>query len=154
MKWFLFIGVLMLIFNASASDAAITFESIEQVIEVYNASVENAPQVVKTLLGNEIVKVEITQDNGTALVLGLVAVNAEVVEIIEGEPEDPTIVAKAEQDALTRILESEDPVTVFQKARDDGEISIEGTDFWTNMKVSAVLSSTSALKFFADMTKA
>lgn len=144
----------MLIFNASASDAAITFESIEQVIEVYNASVENAPQVVKTLLGNEIVKVEITQDNGTALVLGLVAVNAEVVEIIEGEPEDPTIVAKAEQDALTRILESEDPVTVFQKARDDGEISIEGTDFWTNMKVSAVLSSTSALKFFADMTKA
>jgi len=151
MKQLIFILALALAFAASAQASAITFENIQHGVDIYNSGVENAPGVVKTLLGDERIQVEITRADGTFLMAGLETKSAVIVGTIEGEIEDPTIVVKAEEEAITRVYESDDPVAAFQEAKDRGKISVRGTTFTSKLKVTAALASTPALRFFASL---
>ena len=151
MKQLIFILALALAFAASAQASAITFENIQHGVDIYNSGVENAPGVVKTLLGDERIQVEIARPNGTFLMAGLETKNAVIVGTIEGEIEDPTIVVEAEEEAITRVYESDDPVAAFQEAKDQGKISVRGTTFTSKLKVTAALASTPALRFFASL---
>ena len=151
MKQLIFILALALAFAASAPVSAITFENIQHGVDIYNSGVENAPGVVKTLLGDERIQVEIPRANGTFLMAGLETKNAVIVKTIEGEIEDPTIVVVAEEEAIERVYGSSDPVTTFQEAQDQGEISVKGTTFTSKLKVSAALASPPALRFFASL---
>jgi hypothetical protein len=151
MKLLIFILALALAFAASAPASAITFESIQHGVDIYNSGVENAPGVLKTLLGDERIQVEIVRANGTALTAGLETKNAVIVKTIEGEIEDPTIMVVAEEEAITRVYESDDPVAAFQEAKDQGKISVRGTTFTSKLKVTAALASTPALRFFASL---
>lgn len=143
--------ILTLALAASAPASALTFDSIQRGVDLYNAGVENAPGVVKTLLGDERIQVEISRGNETPLMAGLETKNAFIVNMTKGEIEDPTIVMDAEEEAITRIFQSDDPVTAFEEAKDKGEISVRGTTFTSKLKVSAALASTPALRFFADL---
>ena len=151
MKQLIFILALALAFAASAPVSAITFENIQHGVDIYNSGVENAPGVVKTLLGDERIQVEITRADGTFLMAGLETKNAVIVGTIEGEIENPTIVVEAEEEAITRVYESDDPVAAFQEAKDQGKISVRGTTFTSKLKVTAALASTPALRFFASL---
>jgi pectin methylesterase-like acyl-CoA thioesterase len=151
MKQLIFILAVALAFAASAPGSAITFENIQHSVEIYNSGVENAPGVVKTLLGDERVQVEISRANGTALMAGLETKNAVIVRAIPGEIEDPTIVVEGKEEAITRVYQSDDPVAAFQEAKDQGEISVRGTTFTSKLKVTAALASTPALRFFASL---
>ncbi len=151
MKELIFIMTVALAFAVSGPGVAITFEDIQHGAEVYNTGVETAPGVVKTLLGDERVQIEISRPNGTVLMAGLETKNAAIVKTVEGEIEDPTIVVVAEEDAIADIYGSEDPVTAFQQAQNQGRISIRGTTFTSKLKVSAALASTPALRFFAGL---
>ena len=144
------VWALLLVFMGSALAQTITFDDIAHAADVYNTSIENAPGVVKSLLGDEVVEINIVRDDGSSLLAGLVMENAEVVEVIRGVPEDPSIVVKAKEDAIVRIMTAEDPVDVFNQARDDGEVDIRGMNFWSKAKVKSALASTAVLKFFAD----
>ncbi len=143
--------ILTLALAASAPASALTFDSIQRGVDLYNAGVENAPGVVKTLLGDERIQVEISRGNETPLMAGLETKNAFIVNMTKGEIEDPTIVMDAEEEAITRIFQSDDPVTAFEEAKDKGEISVRGTTFTSKLKVSAALASTPALRFFASL---
>ncbi len=151
MRYFIFALLLALAFAASAPGSAITFDDIQHGVDIYNSGVENAPEVVKALLGDERVQIDISRANETALMAGLETKNAVIVSTIEGEIEDPTIVVEAEQDAIDRVYGSDDPVTAFQQAQDQGEITIRGTTFTAKLKVTAALASTPALRFFASL---
>jgi len=151
MRFSIFILAVALAFAASAPGSAITFESIQHGVEIYNSGVETAPGVVKTLLGDEKIQVNISRANGTALLAGLETKNAVIVKTIEGEIEDPTIVLEAEEEAITRVYSSDDPVAAFQEAKNQGEISIRGTTFTARLKLTAALASTPALRFFASL---
>jgi hypothetical protein len=151
MLHFKLVLILTLALAASAPASALTFDSIQRGVDLYNAGVENAPGVVKTLLGDERIQVEISRGNETPLMAGLETKNAFIVNMTKGEIEDPTIVMDAEEEAITRIFQSDDPVTAFEEAKDKGEISVRGTTFTSKLKVSAALASTPALRFFADL---
>lgn len=151
MRLFIFVLTVALAFAASAPGSAFTFESIQHGAEIYNSGVANAPEVVKALLGDERIQVEITGADGTALMAGLETENAVIVNAVEGEIEDPTIVVEATEDAITRIYEADDPVTAFEEAKNEGEISVRGTTLTAKLKVSAALASTPALRFFASL---
>jgi len=112
---------------------------------------ENAPGVVKTLLGDERIQIEVTRPDGTALVAGLETEKAVVVNLTAGEINNPTIVVEAREDAIKRIYESDDPAAAFQEARDRGEITITGTTWSAKAKVAAALASSSAIRFFAGL---
>jgi hypothetical protein len=151
MLHFKLVLILTLALAASAPASALTFDSIQRGVDLYNAGVENAPGVVKTLLGDERIQVEISRGNETPLMAGLETKNAFIVNMTKGEIEDPTIVMDAEEEAITRIFQSDDPVTAFEEAKDKGEISVRGTTFTSKLKVSAALASTPALRFFASL---
>ena len=146
-----FIFVLAAAFAAASPASAIAFDDIQHGVEIYNSGVENAPGVVKTLLGDEKVLVKIARADGTVLSAGLQTVNAVVVKTVEGEIEDPTIVVVAAEDAVVGVLQSDDPAAAFQEAAAQGEISVRGTTFTARLKVSAALASTPALRFFAGL---
>ncbi|HII07093.1 MAG TPA: hypothetical protein HA349_07240 [Methanotrichaceae archaeon] len=151
MRPFIFALLLALAFIASAPGSAITFDDIQHGVDTYNSGVENAPGIVKTLLGDERIQVNISRANGTTLQAGIETKNAVIVKTIDGEIEDPTIVVEAEEEAVAKVYESDDPVEAFQQAQKQGEISIRGTTFTAKLKVNAALSSTPALSFFANL---
>ncbi|MHC1631131.1 MAG: hypothetical protein ACXQT4_02380 [Methanotrichaceae archaeon] len=148
---FIFVAVLVLIFTASASEAAINYESIEHGVELYNANMDNAPGVVKVLLGDEKIEITINRDDGTDLITGLYMKNSKVANLVEGKIDDPTIVIKSKEDTIIRILESEDSIRSFQQAKKDGDITITGKTIKSKLKLTVALSSTTALKFFTDL---
>jgi hypothetical protein len=143
--------VLILTLALVAPASAFTFDNIQQGVDLYNSGVESAPGVVKALLGDERIQIEITGANGTVLMAGLETKNAVIVNAMEGEVEDPTIVLEASEEAVTRLYQADDPVTAFEEAKKEGEISIRGTTFTSKLKVSAALASTPALRFFASL---
>ncbi|MHC1595193.1 MAG: hypothetical protein ACXQT2_07795 [Methanotrichaceae archaeon] len=161
MRCFVFVAALVLAVTVSvaaasnASGTSIDFELIQHGVEFYNASMENAPDnapdLVKSLLGDERIEINIIRENGTILAAGLYMENALVVKTIEGEMDSPTVVIEGTEDAITRIPGAEDPVKVFQQAWNDDEISITGKTFKAKFKIAAALSSTTLLEFLADM---
>lgn len=148
---FKFVLILTLALAASAPASALTFESLQHGVDLYNSGMENAPGVVKTLLGDERIQIEVTRPDGTALVAGLETEKAVVVNLTAGEINNPTIVVEAREDAIKRIYESDDPAAAFQEARDLGEITITGTTWSAKAKVAAALASSSAIRFFAGL---
>jgi len=162
MKYFdmrCFVSVIALVLVVTVSTAAastntstsIDFELIQQGVEVYNASMENAPDMVKRLLGDEKIVINVIKGNDTILAAGLYMENALVVDTVEGEIDSPTVVIKGKEDAITRILDAEDPVEVFLQALNNDEISITGKTFKAKFKIAAALSSTTLQEFLADM---
>jgi len=151
MRFSIFVVMLMLIATASASVQVVDFGLVQHGAEIYNSGVENAPSVVKTLLGSERIQVDVLRENGTTLFVGLETDNAIVVNVIEGQIEDPTIVLEAQEGAIIKILQAQDPVVVFQQSRDNGDVTITGKTWGAKLKLGAALASTSALKFFADL---
>ncbi len=154
MRYFVFIVALVLVVTvsaAAASGTSIDFEFIQHGVEFYNASMENAPDLVKSLLGDERIEINIIRENGTILVAGLYMENALVVKTVEGEMDSPTVVIEGKEDSISRILDAEDPVEVFQQAWNDGEIRITGKTFKAKFKIAAALSSATLLEFLADM---
>ena len=151
MRQLILILAVALAFAASTPGSAFTFENVQHGVEIYNAGVANAPGVVKTLLGDERIQVEISRGNETPLLAGLETENAVIVNAIEGEIENPTIVLEASEEAITRVYQAEDPVAAFEEAKKEGEISVRGTTFTSKLKVSAALASTPALRFFASL---
>ena len=151
MKMKIFILAAALAFALSAPGSAIAFEDVQNAVDVYNSGIETAPDVVKILLGDEKVQIEITKSDGTALLAGLETKDGLVVNTTEGEIEDPTIVVNATEDAITGVIESDDPVAAFEEAKDNGDITIEGTTWSARLKLAAALSSTAALRFFASL---
>lgn len=140
-----------LAFASSAPAYAIGFEDIQNAVDEYNLGVKNAPGVVKTLLGDERIEINISRSDGTALYAGLETKNAVVVKTAEGGITDPTILVVGTEEAVVGVLASDDPVAAFQQAQNRGEISITGTTLSARLKVSAALASTPALRFFADL---
>lgn len=135
----------------SAPVSAVAFEDIQHAVEIYNMGVENAPEVVKTLLGDERVQIEISGGDGPSLLAALETRRAVVVNVTDGEIPDPTILVEATEDAVHRVFLSPDPAAAFQEARGRGEITITGTTWSAKAKVAAALASSSALRFFAGL---
>ncbi|HPJ30058.1 MAG TPA: hypothetical protein PLZ42_01560 [Methanothrix sp.] len=151
MKIKIFILAAALVFALSAPGFAIAFEDIQHGVEVYNRGAENAPDILKTLLGDERVQIEISKSDGTVLLAGLETKDGLVVNTTEGEIEDPTIEVNGSEEAIIGVIESDDPVAAFEEAKDQGEISIEGKTWSARLKVAAALSSTEVLRFLATL---
>ena len=151
MKMALFLLVATLAWAGSAPASGVAFEDIQHAVEIYNMGVESAPEVVKTLLGDERVQIEVSGEEGPSLLAGLETRRAVVVNITEGEIPDPTILVEATEDAIQRVFLSPDPAGAFQEARDQGDIKITGTTWSAKAKVAAALASSSALQFFAGL---
>lgn len=133
--------------------SALTYSraGIQGYVDAYNSKAEMAPDVLRGLIGNETVNVEVTGNDGSVFHVGFEMVNARINRIVDGGLKDPSIVVVTTQSAISNVIHSTDPVAAFQKERNAGQVKIQGNNLLTKAKLEALLSSTSVLQFFAKV---
>jgi len=107
--------------------------------------------LLTVLLGGEKINLNIALTNGTMFSVGFVTQSAFVNETVPGGVADPSIVIATNEGAIDRIKSSDNPISAFQEEMNAGAVKIEGTNWITNRKLDAVLSSAPVLEFFSSI---
>jgi hypothetical protein len=130
--------ILMLMLTALIPIAnADIVSDLEIKVNEYNEISDSLPSFLKSLLGNEVIKLVIMENDGEDIYIKAVTENAYVTvyeEIDETAEIEETIVMRTNEDTVQSILNSEDPLTTFLDAKDNGEIIIEPVGFVDNVK--------------------
>jgi len=146
------IGLLMLfVVSLSIASASFTQSQIQNYVDIYNQRIDGAPDLLKGLIGNERIDLNISSNDGSIFSVGFETQNARVSRTVMGGTQNPTIIVSATEGAIERIKASDDPVATFQAEKGYGQVNIEGTTFVTKLKLAAVLSSLPVLKFFSSI---
>jgi hypothetical protein len=144
--------VLLIMLSLSvASAVSLDAASIQSYVDSYNGKIDNAPDVLKGMLGNEQVNVDITRNDGSLFQVGFDVKNAHIDSMVEGGLSDPSIVLTTTESAVANIKGSDDPITAFQNQMDLGQVRIEGENYIAKAKIAAVLSSGGVLQFFYNV---
>jgi hypothetical protein len=144
--------VLLIMLSLSvASGISLDAASIQSYVDSYNGKIDNAPDVLKGMLGNEQVNVDITRNDGSLFQVGFDVKNAHIDSMVEGGLSDPSIVLTTTESAVANIKGSDDPITAFQSQMDLGQVRIEGENYIAKAKIAAVLSSGGVLQFFYNV---
>jgi hypothetical protein len=124
---------------------------IEKQAATYNRGIDSAPYILTSILGSEKVNLIVTRDDGTVFRAGLDVVSAKIEHVIPGGYDDVTITVTATQSAIDEVVNSEDKISSFKNMVDQGKISFETDSWMSDLKLKAVLSSTSVLQFGYDL---
>jgi hypothetical protein len=151
MKRFILAIAMLFMLSFSIADALLESTSAQYYANIYNNRIDNAPDVLKGLLGDEMVNINITRNNGSVLSTGFVVKNARIDEVVDGGVDNPSITVVTTESAINNIRSSDDPIAAFQKERDAGQVRIEGKSLTTRVKLDALLSSTSVIRFFYNI---
>jgi len=144
-------ALVLLVLCLPIASASFGYPTVNSYVNIYNEKVGGAPDILKGLLGSEKINVNVTMNDGSVLRVGLETDNGAISQVVEGGVESPTIVVVTTESALSAITRSNDPIGTFQQQLDLGQVRIDGQNLGTRMKLNAVLSSTSVLKFFAGI---
>ena len=142
---------LLLVLSISLS-SAITYsmEGTQENINSYNSKIDNAPDILKRLAGNEKINIDVIRNDGSVFRVGFVMENARINQTVEGGFSDPSIILTTTENAVNTIRSSDNPIDTFQKQEDLGQVRIEGDNLHTKAKLSVVFSS-SVLQFFSNV---
>jgi len=142
---------LLLVLSISLS-SAITYsmEGTQENINSYNSKIDNAPDILKRLVGNEKINIDIIRNDGSVFRVGFVMENARINQTVEGGFSDPSIILTTTENAVNTIRSSDNPIDTFQEQEDLGQVRIEGDNLLTKAKLSVVFSS-SVLQFFSNV---
>lgn len=144
----LIIQTMLILLCVSISGAVIDLNNLQNSIDSYNDNINNAPTVLRTLLGDEKVNVTILLNNSSTVAWGFETKNARIVRSEKGGIENPTIDVYATEDAIYRVENAADPAAAYRDAERSGEVSIKGNTLGAKLKLTAALSSGEAIKFF------
>jgi hypothetical protein len=139
----IFLMLLVSLANAFSIDMAETQKNVD----AYNKNIDKAPDLLKGIVGNEKINLDITRDDGSVFLVGLDMVNAKINETVVGGLNDPSITITTTESAINNIRSSKDPIATFQQEREQGQMTFEGKGLLAKAKLEAVLSSTEVLKF-------
>ena len=132
----------------SFADAfSLDMPGIQNNVATYNSKVENAPYVLKSMLGSEKINLIITRDDGSVFRVGMDMVSARIERTVDGGYSEPSIIVTTTQSAMNEVVRSKDRIAAFQNLRDAGQIRFEAKNWLTEFKLKAALSSTSVLQF-------
>jgi hypothetical protein len=151
MKIALIIAILLVLLISLSNAVTYSNAGIQENVNSYNSKIDKAPDILKGLVGNEKINVDITGNDGSIFHVGFILENARINQTVDGGLSDPSIVITTTESAINTIRSSDNPITAFQKERDLGQMNIEGKNLLTGAKLGAVLSSTSVLQFFGNV---
>ncbi|MCJ7445226.1 MAG: hypothetical protein MUO26_12015 [Methanotrichaceae archaeon] len=141
--------MLKLSFNlADAISDPIKFQDL---VDDYNRRIDEVPKILKLLLGSERVNIKISLNNGNFLRLGYETEHARIKRVVDSGLTNPTIAVEATERAIAQIEGSNDPIAAFQRERNLGRVVIKGKTLSTKVKLDAVLSSNTVLRFFCSI---
>jgi hypothetical protein len=143
----LFAAILSMFLISFASAISLDLPQMQRNADAYNNKIDKAPAILKDILGNEKINMNITRDDGSVFRAGLDMVNARIERTVDGGWNDPTITITTTESAINTVRRSNDPIAAFQEQRDLGQINFEAKGLIAQAKLGAVLSSTSVLQF-------
>lgn len=120
---------------------------LDRLVEVYNANVDEAPDIVRGQLAGQEIEVRIGDGStvagptsGTAYYF-VTREDGTVSEYGEGEADDPDYRVRTSEDVFADILESESPeaaAAAFERHYEAGRIEINGVGVANSVKVEGV----------------
>lgn len=134
-----------------AADALFETKSPQDYIDAYNTNIDQAPQILRDLLGSEMVDIEITMRNGTIYRLGLETLDGRIIQSYPGGIDDYTIKIQTSESTIDQVVSSQDHVAAFKEAKNKGDIKIEAAKLTTRLKIALVLASTDVFKYFLNI---
>ena len=143
----LFAAILSMFLISLANAISLDLPEMQKNVDAYNNNIDKAPVILKDILGNEKINMNITRDDGSLFRAGLDVVSARIERTVDGGWDDPTIVITTTESAINIVRRSNDPIAAFQEQRDLGQFNFEAKGLLTKAKLGAVLSSTSVLQF-------
>lgn len=126
---------LFLIGSVFAEGSAIDelFDDPEAGKTEYNNNIEGVPKSVKSLIGNEVVEVNVISENESRRII-LFMKNAMIDSYSFEDSEEVTLVVNANEDAVNRILGSNERVTELKQALKDKEVTYKSRGFFKKLK--------------------
>jgi hypothetical protein len=103
-------------------------DDLENKVGEYNQNTEYVPSYMKSLLGNEVIKLVIVTDEGEERYIRAVTEDSYITtfeEVDEDAEINATMVVGANEATVRTIINSQDPLREFIAAKDNGEIVIE-----------------------------
>jgi hypothetical protein len=141
------ITIFLMFLTSFANAFSVDMAETQKNIDLYNKNIDRAPDVLKGILGNEKINLDITRDDGSVFQVGLDVVAAKINKTVVGGWSDPSITITTTESAINNIRGSKDPIAAFQQERDQGQMTFEAKNWLARAKLEAVLSSTSVLQF-------
>ncbi len=111
--------------SSSVASAVIDNSTVQYYVSIHNSMIDNAPQFVKSLAGNETIDFNITRSDGSIYRIALEMKNAHVRKIDEGGISDSTVSINATEDAISRIIGSSNPLSAFLLEIRSGGLDIQ-----------------------------
>ena len=139
--------VLLMLLISFADAFSLDMPGIQNDVATYNSKVDNAPSILKGMLGSEKINLIITRDNGSVFRVGMDVVSAKIERTFAGGYSDSTIIITTTESAINEVVRSNDRIAAFQNLLDAGRISFEAKSWLTQAALNAALSSTSVLQF-------
>lgn len=139
--------VLLMLLISFADAFSLDMSGIQKDVATYNSKVDNAPSILKGMLGSEKINLIITRENGSVFRVGMDVVSAKIERTFAGGYSDSTIIITTTESAINEVVRSNDRIAAFQNLLDAGRISFEAKSWLTQAALNAALSSTSVLQF-------
>lgn len=127
---------------------AVDFNNLQNYVGFYNNKIESAPEVLKSMIGDEKVGLTIVLNNGSTLRWGMELDSAKITRSGYGDLEDSTIEIKATEYAINKVLHAQDPIATYHEVEKSGQIAIEGKSFKADAKILAALGMASVMNSF------
>ncbi len=135
MKNQLMILIILLATLVPAASADIV-NDLDIKVNEYNEYTEQVPSFLKTLLGNEVIKLVIMTNEGEEVYIKAVTEDAFITtfeEIDENTQIDETMIVGTDEETIQNILSSEDPLGTFIDAKENGKIIIKPVGIVNNV---------------------
>lgn len=101
-------------------------------VNEYNENTFQVPSFLKSIFGNEVIRLVITTGDGNDIYIKAVTENGYITTFEEVEEDteiDQTLNVRASEATVQSVLASDDPVTAFIDAMESGEITVEPVGF-------------------------
>ncbi|ETA68803.1 MAG: hypothetical protein PWQ75_2031 [Methanolobus sp.] len=124
-KIVILIMLLTLLMQVASADIV---NDLEIKVNEYNENTEYLPSYLKSLLGDEVIKLVIVADSGDEIYIKAVTENAYVTtfeEVSEDAEFEATMIIGASEATVRSVMDSETPLETFVEAKDNGDIVIE-----------------------------
>ncbi|RLI82137.1 hypothetical protein DRP07_05800 [Archaeoglobales archaeon] len=125
--------------ESEISEEPTLYELLVEKKDEYNENVNAVPGMIKSIIGNERINIEIACEDGT-LIVGAATENAYVTEFAKSGISDPTIRAWTTEKVVREVVESKDFVNAVMNAIKSGDIKYEGVGFVKSLKINIMRS--------------
>ncbi|NPE30135.1 hypothetical protein HNV12_19710 [Methanococcoides sp. SA1] len=117
------------------------YDDLKRYTSYYNNGIDEVPDLIKKVAGNDVIVLEIATNENTDLKIKAVTKDGVITEFREVSSVsgiDPTVSVSANEDAIRKLLSSDDPMGQLSSSLNNDDIEIECKGFLKKAAVSAL----------------